>query len=73
MLDIKVQRPVVLEATALGAAYFTGIAAGIWKYPEDILRIHRLDREFTPQMTADKRGNLYTGWKKAVGRSQHWA
>jgi glycerol kinase len=73
IMDVEVQRPVVLEATALGAAYFTGIAAGIWKYPDDILLIHRLDREFTPEMPTGTRDTLYSGWKKAVGRSQRWA
>ena len=70
ILDMKVDRPVMLEATALGAAYFTGIAAGIWKYPDDILRIHRIEREFEPSMSADKRDELYDGWKKAVERAQ---
>ncbi|MBM3957804.1 MAG: glycerol kinase, partial [Gemmatimonadetes bacterium] len=73
ILDSRVERPEVLEATALGAAYLAGIAAGVWKYPDDILRIHRLEREFTPSMTPETRDALYAGWKKAVGRAQKWA
>jgi glycerol kinase len=73
ILDMKVDRPENLEATALGAAYFTGIAAGIWKYPDDILRIHRIEREFTPDMDTRTREALYAGWKKAVERARHWA
>ncbi|MBU4386645.1 MAG: glycerol kinase, partial [Actinobacteria bacterium] len=73
ILDTKVERPEMLEATALGAAYFTGIAAGYWKFPDDILRIHRIEREFTPDMPSETRESLYAGWKKAVGRAQRWA
>lgn len=73
ILDTAVERPEILEATALGAAYFTGIAAGHWKFPEDIIRIHRVEKRFEPRMSAPERESLYTGWKKAVGRSQQWA
>ncbi len=73
ILDAEVERPQVLEATALGAAFFTGIAAGIWKYPHDILRIRRVDRVFKPAMDAETRERLYAGWKKAVERASRWA
>ncbi len=73
ILDAEVERPQVLEATALGAAFFTGIAAGMWKYPHDILRIRRVDRVFKPAMDAETREKLYAGWKKAVQRASHWA
>ena len=73
ILDAEVERPRVLEATALGAAFLTGIAAGIWKYPDDILRIRGVDRVFKPAMEAETRERLYAGWKKAVQRASHWA
>ncbi len=73
ILDTAVERPEMLEATALGAAYFTGIASGLWKYPDDILKIHRVEREFKPAMSPDVREQLYAGWKRAVERSKHWA
>jgi glycerol kinase len=73
ILDTEVERPEVLEATALGAAYFTGIASGQWKYPEDIMRVHRIEKKFEPRMSAERRDDLYAGWKKAVGRAQRWA
>jgi glycerol kinase len=73
ILDTTVERPEMLEATALGAAYFTGIASGLWKYPDDILKIHRVEREFKPDMSSDVRDRLYAGWKRAVERSKHWA
>ena len=73
ILGTEVERPEMLEATALGACYFAGIAAGIWKYPDDILRIHRVQREFKPAMSREAVDTLYAGWKKAVGRAQRWA
>ncbi len=71
--DVEVERPEILEATALGAAYFAGIAVDYWKYPDDIERIRRIERVFTPEMDAGARDTLYTGWKKAVDRSCQWA
>jgi glycerol kinase len=73
ILDVKVERPQMLEATALGAAFLAGIAAGIWKYPDDITRIRRVDRDFMPAMDAKARDSQYAGWKKAVGRASKWA
>jgi glycerol kinase len=73
ILDAEVERPQVLEATALGAAFLAGIAAGIWRYPDDITRIRRVDRVFSPSMEKKVRDQLYAGWKKAVNRASHWA
>jgi len=73
ILDVEVERPQMLEATALGAAFFAGIAAGYWSYPDDITRIRRIDRVFAPDMDAGMREKLHTGWKKAVGRASQWA
>lgn len=73
ILEVEVDRPEILEATALGAAYFAGISAGIWKYPDDILRIHRVEREFKPSMPPETRDALYAGWKRAVERACKWA
>jgi glycerol kinase len=73
LLDMEVERPEMLEATALGAAYFAGIAAGYWRFPDDIEHIRRVERVFKPQMDAEQRERLYSGWKKAVERSCQWA
>jgi len=73
ILDVRVERPKMLEATALGAAFLAGIAAGVWKYPDDIMRIRRVDKDFSPAMDAKVRDSLYAGWKKAVGRASSWA
>jgi glycerol kinase len=72
ILDVPVERPVVAETTALGAAYLAGLAVGYWESTEDIKQNWALDRKFTPAMDADKREKLYRGWKKAVERARHW-
>lgn len=73
LLQTDIERPRMLEATALGAAYFAGIAANYWKYPDDIINIRRVERVFRPEMDPSTREKLYAGWKKAVERACHWA
>jgi len=73
ILDVEVERPEMLEATALGAAYLAGMAAGLWKYPEDILRTRKVEKVFKPGMDQETREKLYNGWKRAVERARHWA
>jgi glycerol kinase len=72
LLGVPVQRPVVAETTALGAAYLAGLAVGYWSGPEDVQRNWALGREFSPAMDAVRRETLYRGWKKAVGRALNW-
>jgi glycerol kinase len=67
--NTAVQRPVVPETTALGAASLAGLAVGYWQSQEEIARIWALDREFMPQMAEQDREALYRGWKRAVERS----
>ncbi len=73
MLDVPVQRPVVAETTALGAAYLAGLAVGFWGGLDDISRNWAMDREFAPTMVADTRARLYRGWQRAVERARGWA
>jgi glycerol kinase len=66
ILGVPVERPVINETTALGAAYLAGLAVGYWKNREEIKKQWNLDRRFMPMMTEEKREELYNGWKKAV-------
>lgn len=70
VLGVPVQRPVVQETTALGAAYLAGLAVGFWSSTEDIASNWVLDRSFLPQ---GERSADYARWRKAVERSRHWA
>ena len=73
ILNATVRRPVVAETTALGAAYLAGLAVGYWKDLADVARNWALDREFKPQMPADRAATLCAEWKKAVERTLGWA
>jgi len=66
ILNVPVERPVVRETTALGAAFLAGLAVGYWNDRDEICGIWQLDRRFKPAMAAEVRESLYGGWKKAV-------
>lgn len=71
ILNVKVERPSIIETTALGAAYLAGLATGYWK-TEDLSEKWQLDIAFEPDMPEDERQRLYGGWQKAVKRSMDW-
>jgi glycerol kinase len=68
-LDAPVDRPKILETTALGAAYLAGLQAGYYPPPEEFSRSWQLDRRFVPRMDAKVRARKYEGWKDAVRRT----
>lgn len=71
ILGAEVERPKVIESTAMGAAYLAGIQAGIWK-KSDIVKNRVIEKKFTSSMDATLRDKLYKGWKKAVERTMGW-
>lgn len=73
MIRCSVNRPKTVETTALGAAYLAGLAVGFWKDKEEIQNNRAVERVFTPQMSQERRDELYSGWKKAVECSKGWA
>ena len=72
-LQAPVDRPVVQETTALGAAYLAGLAEGVWSSPEEVASQWALDARFEPKMSASAANQRYAGWRRAVERSQNWA
>lgn len=72
LLGVPVDRPQVVETTALGAAYLAGLAVGVWKSKEDLISNWQLNRRFEPTMDEETRAKLYAGWQKAVKRSMEW-
>ena len=69
ILDAPVDRPQVMETTALGAAYLAGLAAGVLPAPENFAKSWSLARRFSPQMDAAVRARKWSGWKRVVGRT----
>lgn len=66
MLSANVERPVVQETTALGAAYLAGLAVGFWKDKSEIAEQWKIEKTFEPTFSEEKRDELYAGWQKAV-------
>ncbi len=72
MIRTNVNRPKMVETTAIGAAYLSGLAVGFWKDIEEIEQIRKIDKVFEPQMDMEKREKRYRGWLRAVERSRDW-
>ena len=72
VLMSPVERPVVTETTALGAAYLAGLAVGVWSDVEALSRQRAVDRLFEPSMAADRVAALRERWREAVKRSTSW-
>jgi len=70
ILAAPVDRPVVMETTALGAAYLSGHAMGICPDPETFAASWRLDRRFEPRLDAATRARKWAGWRDAVRRTR---
>jgi glycerol kinase len=69
ILDVKVERPAILETTALGAAYLAGLKAGVYASLDDIARNRVVDCTFSPDMPPGQRDSARAGWRKAVERT----
>jgi glycerol kinase len=66
ILNVQIQRPAIMESTALGAAYLAGLHIGIYENLEDIASHKRIERQFNPSLDSTIRTNLLKKWQKAV-------
>ena len=73
ILNANIDRPKIVETTALGAAYLAGLAVGFYESMDEIKSKYMVDKYFTPNMDEEKRIKLYKCWKKSVSRALHWA
>jgi glycerol kinase len=73
LLGVAVVRPRTTETTALGAAYFAGLAVGFWTSLEEITRNWQVERRFEPDMSRDEAAARLERWSRAVERSRDWA
>jgi len=71
ILGVPVERPEILESTALGAAYLAGIGVGLWKL-SDVAEHKKIEKIFQPKMAIEQREKLYRIWQRAVERSMKW-
>jgi glycerol kinase len=68
ILQLPVDRPNVIETTALGVAYLVGLKLGFFSELEDIAARWQLDRSFAPVMQTSNALDLYEGWRAAINR-----
>ena len=72
VLRCPIDRPVMVETTALGAAFLAGLHAGVWSNVGDIVRIRESAHIFRPKMDAESAQELCRRWHKAVERAKDW-
>jgi glycerol kinase len=69
-LGVPVERPEVMETTALGAAFLAGLATGVWSSPAELAATWRLGARFEPEARDDEG---HARWRRAVERTKGWA
>lgn len=69
MLEVPVERPPVLETTALGAAFLAGLATGVWPGLAALAGTWSLERRFLPRMEGAHRARMISGWRDALRRT----
>jgi glycerol kinase len=73
ILGVPLSRSAGAETTARGIAYLAGLAVGMWSSQTDLAARWRADARFVPTMSAERREELYAGWRRAVDRAKGWA
>ncbi|MBW8617902.1 MAG: glycerol kinase, partial [Hyphomicrobiales bacterium] len=69
LIDAEVDRPMITETTAMGAAYLAGFASGLYPEPKEFMKTWRLERRFSPHMDSGLRRTQINGWRDAVSRT----
>ena len=72
ILNVPVERPIINETTAIGAAYLAGLAVGFWQDINEIASHWEREHLFEVNMSEAKRQELYQGWKKAVATTRQY-
>jgi glycerol kinase len=72
-LGVPVERPTVVETTALGAAFLAGLGSGVWSSTDDLRETWDLDRRFEPAVDRATADGAHARWRDAVERAKAWA
>ncbi len=72
-IGVPVERPRLVETTALGAAFLAGLGTGVWDSTDDLRETWQLDRSFTPSADRGEADAAHARWLRAVERSKGWA
>src|SRR5699024_7404933 len=66
ILGTTIESAKIMETTALGDAYLTGLATGLWKDNDEVKKYWEKDATFEPEKSQEERDDLYEGWQAAV-------
>lgn len=72
-IKAPINRPECVETTAMGAAFLAGLAVGFYEGVEDIIKIYKIDRTFTPAISSEQADKRIAMWKRAVKCAFDWA
>ena len=72
VIQKKVIRPEIIETTAIGAAYFAGLAVGFWEDIDQLKKQWAVEKSFEPTSDIGQFKTLFTNWNKALTRSKNW-
>ncbi|HEY0241965.1 MAG TPA: glycerol kinase, partial [Gemmatimonadaceae bacterium] len=72
VIGVPVERPEIVETTAMGAAGLAGIASGVWKDAAEFHAVRKFTT-FAPRISSDERSALMSGWSRAVNTALFWA
>ncbi len=68
LLRVPIERPTIIETTALGAAYLAGLQAGVYQSLDEIAQLWQSEHRFEPERPQDRMDRLYKGWCAAIAR-----
>ncbi len=72
VLGLHVKRPRILETTAMGAAFLAGLSVGIWQDQEQISKMWKQEKMFSPNISSEDSERMMEGWSRAVERAKEW-
>ena len=72
ILSIPVERPIITETTALGAACLAGLQLGIYHSLDELKQVWQCEKRFEPRMAKEQRAQLLNGWNRAVDAVLHY-
>ena len=72
VLGLHVKRPRILETTAMGAAFLAGLSVGVWKDQEQISKLWKQEKMFSPNISREDSARMMEGWGRAVERAKEW-
>ncbi len=72
ILGVPVERALITDSTALGAAYLAGLSIGLWSSTAEISRLWKSSATFIPKISVDERETNYLQWQRAIDRARGW-